>query len=88
MKNSISNRVILEADYIIETKETIRETAKIFNLSKSTIHKDIRERLKQIDINRYHIIEEIFKKHLAIRHILGGQSTKIKYQKLKLTNEG
>lgn len=81
----LKERVLEVSDYIINTKNTIRETAKIFSISKSTVHKDIRERLKNIDYEKYLIIEEIFKNHIETRHILGGESTKRKYQKLKLS---
>ena len=75
------------SNYIINTKNTIRDTAKVFNVSKSTIHKDISDRLIDIDYNKYIIIEDILKNHIETRHILGGQSTKLKYEKLKLLNE-
>ena len=52
-------RVIAVADHIINTKDTIRKTATYFNISKSTIHKDIQERLKIIDVNRYQSVKKI-----------------------------
>ncbi len=75
------SRIIKEADYIIENNETIRKAAKVFNLSKSTIHKDIHNILKKIDYEKYMKVQEIFNKHIELRHILGGNSTKLKYQK-------
>lgn len=81
--NNIDYRVQEVADYIIKTQSTIRKTAEIFNISKSTVHKDIRERLKYVDKEKYGIIENIFKNHIETRHILGGQSIKKKYLKLK-----
>jgi len=83
MNKEVIKRVEEVSDYIIKTKQTIRETAKKFGVSKSTIHKDIQERLKEIDIKKYNIIENIFIDHIKIRHILGGESTKLKYQQLK-----
>lgn len=83
MNKEVIKRVEEVADYIIETKNTIRETAKRFDVSKSTIHKDIQERLKEIDFKKYKTIEKIFDEHISIRHILGGESTKMKYQQLK-----
>ena len=53
MRNNIKKRIIEEANYIINTKDTIRGTATHFNTSKSTIHKDIRERLIKIDKEKY-----------------------------------
>lgn len=81
MDNSISVRVINEADYIIETGKTVRELASIFKVSKSTVHKDLHERLLKIDKKRYDKVDEILKYHINIRHLRGGESTKKKYQK-------
>lgn len=88
MNKEIAERVKALADYIVSTKKTIRETAKIFKISKSTVHKDISERLKELDFNKYIKVEDIFKEHIEIRHILGGQSTKIKYQQIKNNSGG
>lgn len=88
MKKEIISRVEEISDYILETKETIRETAKKYKISKSTVHKDIKERLKEIDLKKYNKIEIILKNHIETRHILGGQSTKLKYEQMKLNNEG
>ena len=81
--NRIEKRVIEEANYIINTKETVREISKVFNVSKSTVHKDLHDRLKYINIDIYNKIESIFYYHKKTRHIKGGQSTKKKYEKLK-----
>lgn len=83
MKNSIIERTLLEANYMIKTKKTIREIAKKFNVSKSTVHKDLKERLKEIDINKHREVSEILKEHLEIRHHRGGEATRKKYNKLK-----
>ncbi len=83
MYESIQNRVIKVANYMLESKLTIREIAKIFQMSKSTIHKDISERLKFIDYSLYEQVNQIIKEHIETRHIKGGESTKIKYLKLK-----
>ena len=83
MKNKIFNRVIEETNYIIATSDTIRNIAKIYNVSKSTVHKDLNERLKQINIKLYKDVNNILKYHIDIRHIRGGESTKKKYLKLK-----
>lgn len=79
MNRIISNRVIEEANYIIRTKETVREVAKVFKMSKSTIHKDLHERLKDINIELYEKVDKILKYHTDIRHIRGGESTRLKY---------
>ena len=82
MKNNIIKRVIDEAKYMIETKETLREISKVFNVSKSTVHKDLKYRLKIIDIDLYNKTQKIIKYHIDIRHIKGGESTKKKYLNL------
>ena len=76
MSAYIIKRVIEVADYIINTKDTIRQTAKKFNISKSTVHKDLQERLSQIDIIKYNVIKEILNEHIETRHIKGGESTR------------
>ena len=88
MNKEIIKRVEEEADYIVKTKETIRKIAEKFGISKSTVHKDMGERLKEIDLEKYKKIQNIFKEHIEIRHILGGQSTKIKYSQMNQNNEG
>lgn len=82
MNNNITKRVIDEAAYMVETGHTIREIAKVFKVSKSTVHKDLKDRLKLIDNNLYNDVQKILKYHIDIRHIKGGESTKKKYQKL------
>lgn len=81
MDNIISERVINEAKYIIETGKTVREIAQIFKVSKSTVHKDLHERLLKIDKIKYDKVDEILKYHMNIRHLRGGESTKQKYKK-------
>ena len=83
MSTYIIKRVINIANHIIDTKETIRETAKKFNISKSTVHKDLQERLYQIDINKYNIIKKIMNEHIETRHIKGGESTRQLFERKK-----
>lgn len=83
MDSIIKKRIIEEAEYMLKTKETVREIAKVFNVSKSTIHKDLHDRLKYINEYMHKEIESIFNYHKMIRHIRGGQSTKKRYEKLK-----
>ena len=82
MNSLIIKRVLDEANYMLKTKETIREIAIIFNVSKSTVHKDLHERLRDINFDLFEEIDSILKYHIDIRHIRGGQSTKKKYEKL------
>ena len=83
MNSNIIKRVIEEANYIIETEKTVREIASIFGVSKSTVHKDLHERLLEIDQNKYLKVDNILKYHTDIRHIRGGESTKRKYLRLE-----
>lgn len=76
MSAYIIKRVINIANHIINTKDTIRETAKKFNISKSTVHKDLQERLSQIDVVKYNIVKQIMNEHIETRHIKGGESTR------------
>ena len=76
MSTQIIKRVIEVANHIISTKDTIRKTAIHFNVSKSTIHKDLQERLYQIDINKYNDIKNILQEHIDTRHLKGGESTR------------
>lgn len=80
--NNISKRVLEEAEYMLKTKETIREIAKKFRVSKSTVHKDLQERLENLNKNLFKEIKKILKYHINVRHIRGGESTKKKYQKI------
>ncbi len=85
MNSLIIRRVLDEANYMLNTKETIREIATVFNVSKSTVHKDLHERLRDINYELFEQIDSILKYHIDIRHIRGGESTKKKYQKVDLT---
>lgn len=82
MNSKIARRVLSEAKYIIETKDTVRAISNIFNVSKSTVHKDLHERLLELDQSQYKKVDEILKYHIDIRHIRGGESTRKKYEKL------
>ena len=83
MKNYIRERVITLAEYIIESKATVRYAAKKFNISKSTVHKDITTRLKTINNELYKEVRKILDSNRETRHIRGGNATREKYKKLK-----
>ena len=78
---SIEERAINLAHYIIDSKDTVRGAAKKFGVSKSTVHKDVSERL--LHINRALAIEvrEVLNENKAERHIRGGMATKLKYER-------
>ena len=80
---SIEERAVKLAHYIIETKETVRSTAKTFGVSKSTVHKDITERLEKINPALARNVREILDENKAERHIRGGMATKLKYSQSK-----
>lgn len=82
----MSKRVILLADYIIENKATVRATAKKFGISKSTVHKDVAERLKYYNLSLYRQVKEILATNKEERHIRGGMATREKYKKIHAEN--
>ena len=80
MKDYIEDRVLEVAKYIIESKATIRRTAKVFGVSKSTIHKDMTERLPIINPQIANEAKTILDLNKSERHIRGGRATKMKYK--------
>ena len=84
MKNiSIEDRAVCLAHYIIDSKDTVRGAAKKFGISKSTVHKDVSERLKKINPGLAKEVRVILDENKAERHIRGGMATKLKYSNLK-----
>ena len=79
LKDYIEERAVEIAHYIIETKATVRQTAKKFGISKSTVHKDVSERLCNINPVLASEVREILDENKAERHIRGGMATKLKY---------
>lgn len=86
MQEDLIKRVVEEAEYMIFTGSTVRETAKIFHFSKSTVHKDVTERLFLIDKTLYEKVKKVLKKNLAERHLRGGNATREKYRRLSRKN--
>lgn len=84
MKNySIEQRACELAHYIVDSKDTVRGTAKKFGISKSTVHKDVSERLLKINPGLAGEVREILDENKAERHIRGGMATKRKYSHMK-----
>lgn len=79
MWDYIEERVIRCAEYIIRTGCTVRACSVHFAISKSTVHKDVAERLRFIDEDLFEQVREILSLNLSQRHIRGGQATKEKY---------
>ena len=80
MKDYIEQRAIEIANYIIEEKTTVRQAAKKFGVSKSTIHKDVTERLEQINSTLATQARSVLELNKSERHIRGGMATKKKYE--------
>jgi len=83
MNEYMENRIIEEAEYILTTKATIRKTAKLFGVSKSTTHRDIAKRLPVIDYTLFKNVYPVLKINGIERAARGGESTRLKYLKLK-----
>ena len=81
MKGILEERAVELGEYIAENKATVRNTAKKFGVSKSTVHKDVSERLKYINMPLYIKVKKILDANKAQRHIRGGLATKQKYAK-------
>lgn len=75
----IDKRVLEVADYIISHNSTVRATAKHFGVSKSTVHKDVAERLQYISLDMYSKADAVLQKNKAERHLRGGNATREKY---------
>lgn len=83
MADTIEQRACDVAVYMIENGATVRAAAKHFGISKSTVHKDLSQRLPQCNKNLYHAVREVLDKNKAQRHIRGGMATKQKYLSFK-----
>lgn len=83
MRETAIERAIMLGQHIIETKNTVRKTASLFGVSKSTVHKDVTERLQKINPVLHREVGNILKQNKEERHLRGGEATKQKYQKLK-----
>ncbi len=79
----IKQRVLTLADYICEQNATVRDAAKRFGVSKSTVHKDVSERLEQINPYIFKKVRKVLDKNKAERHIRGGRATKQKFEEMK-----
>ena len=82
MKPDPSHRAVVLGEYIIENRTTVRAAAKQFGISKSTVHKDVSERLKKEDPALYRQVKDILEINKQERHIRGGLATKRKYANL------
>ena len=85
MREDLVVRVLKESYYIAETGATVRKTAKVFHYSKSTVHKDVTERLYEMDKILFERVKKVLQKNLDERHLRGGLATREKYLKAKTT---
>lgn len=79
MKDHIWKRVLEVSRYIAETRATVRDTARVFGVSKSTVHKDVTERLPRINRELADKVKNVLEYNKAERHLRGGEATRRKY---------
>ena len=79
MKDYIEERVLELAHYIVNTNSTVRAAAKKFRVSKSTVHKDVTERLLEVNPALALEVKNVLENNKAERHLRGGEATKQKY---------
>lgn len=79
MADYYDERALSLGRYIADTGATVRATARVFGISKSTVHKDVTERLPQISQSLYNDVTEVLRINLAERHLRGGEATRVKY---------
>ena len=80
MKREVQTRVTGAARYILKTGATVRACAEVFGVSKTTIHKDMRERLPELSPSMARRVDAVLRKNRDERHIRGGQATREKYR--------
>lgn len=85
INQKIRNRVLKVANFILATRSTVRDAAKEFGVSKSTVHKDVSERLAIINPELHEEIKVHLKYHTAIRHLRGGEATKQMYKGISIS---
>lgn len=83
MKGIVEERAVELGEYISENRTTVRAAAKKFGISKSTVHKDVAQRLKTIDPQLYRKVKAVLDYNKAQRHIRGGIATRLKYKKAR-----
>ncbi|MBP6888065.1 MAG: sporulation transcriptional regulator SpoIIID, partial [Oscillospiraceae bacterium] len=80
MKGLPEDRAVQLAEYIIEKGATVRSAARAFRVSKSTVHKDVSERLRKLNPVLYAEVRAVLDRNRAERHLRGGMATKLKYE--------
>lgn len=80
MKNHLEERTICIAKHIADQNTTVRMAAQFFGLSKSTVHKDMENRLRQLDPELYRRVRSVLMHNKSVRHLRGGEATRRKYR--------
>lgn len=80
MQEYIQKRVLEICAYILETQSTVRQAAQVFQVSKSTVHKDMTERLPSLNKDMAHEVKVVLDRNKAERHLRGGEATRRKYR--------
>ena len=83
MKSCVEERAVMLGKFIVDTGATVRVCAKKYGVSKSTVHKDVSDRLKCLDEDLYFKVKKVLEFNKSERHIRGGIATKNKYLKIK-----
>ena len=83
MKGNVEERAVRLGEYIIEKKSTGRESAKVFGISKSTVHKDLTSRLPRLNSGLYKEVRAVLDVNKEERHLRGGEATRRKYLEAK-----
>lgn len=83
MRQDIQDRCMRLGQYIARTGATVRQTAECFGMSKSSVHKDVHERLRSIHPGLYAEVREILDYHHAVRHLRGGAATRMRWRRIR-----
>lgn len=83
MRDGVEERAVVLGEYIIENDATVRAAAKQFHISKSTVHKDVSQRLQKVNPQLYGQVRMVLNTNKAQRHIRGGIATREKYRTVK-----
>ena len=80
IRTNLEERACDLAVYIIDNKATVRAAAKHFGISKSTVHKDLTDRLRHYNLSLFRQVKDVLETNKAERHIRGGEATRLKYK--------
>lgn len=86
MREDLMERCKVLGTYISENKATIRQAARRFSYSKSTVHIDVSRRLKEVDENLFERVKKVLENNFEEKHLRGGMATKNKYKNMKKNN--